>query len=233
MPSPGLVIGTTVRSAGSAGQGFSPIELIGGVPPCWLGHRARFGAGAAEVVPGDDGLHARVPLRDVGDAGGAVGVAGEPDLGLRVQQLPERVVGGVEPGGDAFVLLGRVAGARFAARHRLVGVLGSGEEEVDRVLGAVVERTPVGLRRHALVFVGRLAERVALTLSLWVEGQHHVAVLGERLGGVPVHLFVGLHRAVGDHDPGPRASGPAFVAHTRPDSVAPSRAVNSTFWTSP
>ncbi len=76
------------------------------------------------------------------------------------------------------------------------------QEEVDRVFGAVVERRPRGLRRDAFVLVGGLPEGVRLPLPLRIEGQHHVARLGQRLGGVPVHVLVGLDRAVRDHDPG-------------------------------
>ena len=186
-----------MRAAGSAGQPASPIVC----EPPDPGHGARLRSGAAEVVPGDDRLDAGVPLPDVRDAGGAVRVTGKSDL-ARVQQLPERVVGGVEARLDPPVLLGRVAGPAAAARHRLVRVLRRRQQEVDRVLGAVVERAPVGLRGDALALVGRLAERVALALALGVERQHDVAVLGQRLRGVPVHLLVGLDRAVGDHDPG-------------------------------
>jgi hypothetical protein len=109
---------------------------------------------------------------------------------------------------------------------------GGREEEVQRVLGAVVERAPVGLGRHTLVAVGSLAVGVALPLALGVEGEHDVAVFGHRLGGVPVHLLVGLDRAVRDQDPG----APGRPGHRRPhgpESVAPSRAVNRTVRTIP
>jgi hypothetical protein len=138
-------------------------------------------------------------------------MAGEPES-VRVEHLGERVVGGVQAGADPAVLLGGVAGAGLAARHRLIGMGGVGEEEVDRVLGAVEERASVGLRRHPLEGVGRLAEDVRLPLALRVERHDDVAVLGERLGRVPIHLLIGLHRAVGDHDPraprGARPGGP-------------------------
>ena len=102
--------------------------------------------------------------------------------------------------------------ARSGGARRLghVRVVGGREEEVHRVLGAVEEGPAVRLGREALVLIGRLAARVGLSLALWVPGEHHVPRLGERLRRVPVHLLVGLDRAVGDHDagalrrPGPR-----------------------------
>ena len=125
----------------------------------------------------------------------------EADPG-RLDEFPVRVVGRVQALCRAFALLGGVARARFTARDGRVGVLGRGEQEVDRVLGAVVEGATVALRGHALFFVGSLPERVALALALRVEREHDIAGLGQRLGLVPVELFVGLHRAVGDHDAG-------------------------------
>ncbi len=130
-------------------------------------------------------------------------MTGETDAERRVEHLPERVVGGVEPGGYARVLLGGVARAGGTTGHGLIRMLGGRKQEVDRVLGAVVERRPRTLRRDALVLVWGLPEGVRLPLPLGIEGQHHVTRLGQRLGGVPVHLLVGLDRAVGDHDPRP------------------------------
>ena len=190
------MIGAGVRALGSAGHGPRAEAAVPGR------------VGRAEVVPRHDRLHARVPLADVGDAGGAVGVAGEADA-VAVEQVRERVVGRVEAGGHAAVLLGRVAGARLAARARHERPVGRGEEEVERVDGAVVERAPVALRRHALVRVGSFAEQVRLPLPLRVERENDVAGLGQRLGRVPVLLLGGLDGAVGDHHAGPlRRPGP-------------------------
>ena len=163
-----------------------------------------FGSGAAEVVPGHDRLHARVPLADVRDARGAVGVAREPDA-RRVEQLPERVVGGVQARLDAPVLLGRVAGAgRRSSSRRVTACDGRGEEEVERVRRC---RRRTGGRRSApgtpSCWSGASPALVGLALALRVRREHDVAGLRERLRGEPVELLVGLHRAVRDHDARP------------------------------
>ncbi len=160
------------------------------------------GARGAQVVPGHDRLHPLVPLADVGDAGGAVGVSSQTHL-ARIDQVPERVVGRVEPRLDAPVLLRRVTGSGAAARHRLIGMRRRREGKVDGVLGPVEEGAPIGLGREALGGVRGLAIGVGPPLALGVPGQDHVAVLGQRLRGVPVHLLVGLHRTVRDDDQRP------------------------------
>ena len=226
MPSAGLVIGTMVRSAGSAGQALLADRAAAGAR-----NRPGVGAGPPEVVQRNHRADARVPLGDVGDAGGAVGMADEADLAA-VEQLPERVVGGVQPGLHARRSAWRRGWCRCCSWAPARRGGRAGEQEVDRVLGAVVERPAVALGGEALVLVGRLAVGVGLTLALRIEGQHDVARLGQRLRGVPVHLLVGLDRAVGDHDARP-LGGPATVAQTCPEIVAPSRAVNSTGRTSP
>src|SRR6266487_2001647 len=95
-------------------------------------------------------------------------MAGESQS-VAVEHPGERVVSGVEAGGHSAVLLGSVARARLAAGTRLIGMGGVGEEEVDRVLGAVEERAAVGLGREALLLVGFLAEVIGLALTLRVE----------------------------------------------------------------
>ncbi len=116
-----------------------------------------------------------------------------------LDQLPHGVVGGVQPGLDPALLLGAVAGAR-PARPGAERLGRRGQQEVDGVLGPVVEGVARGLGREALVAVGALAVGVRQPLHLGVEGDHDVAGLGQRLGGVPVQLLGGLDRAVGDHD---------------------------------
>src|SRR5207247_8580071 len=91
---------------------------------------ARRDAGWAEGVQGDDCAHARILLPFEGDARGPEGGPREPDV-VRVEQLPEGVVGRVQPGRDAAVLLGGMARAAVAAWNRLAGVLGRGEREVE------------------------------------------------------------------------------------------------------
>src|SRR5436305_5108589 len=78
-------------------------------------HAAAVRGRAAEVVPGDDGRHPRILLRDVGDTGRAVGVPGEADL-IAIEQLPEGVVGRAETAAHQAVLLRGVARATGAAR---------------------------------------------------------------------------------------------------------------------
>ena len=182
--------------------------------------KAAFGSVPAQVVPGDHGVHPRVPLPDVGDAGGPIGMAGEAEV-AGIDHVGQRVISGVPAGGNPLVLLGRMAGARLAARDGLVRMGGVGEEEVDGVLRAVEERAAVGLGREPLPGVRVLPEGIGLSLALRVEGHHHVAVLGERLGGVPVHLLVGLHRAVGDDD----AGAPSGTRPGGPDMAGDGRAV--------
>ena len=135
-------------------------------------------------------------------------MSGDPDP-PRIQQPPERVVPGVEACLDAAGLLGLVARARIARGHRGVRVRRVGEEEVEGVLGPVEERAPVALRGDPLPLIGRLPGGVGLALPLRVPGHDDVAVLGQRLRGIPVHVLVGLHRAVGDDDSRPlRRAGP-------------------------
>ena len=109
----------------------------------------RMAARRAQVVPGDGRVDARVDLADVGDRGGAQRVAGDPHP-RAVEHLPEGVVRGIEALIHPAVLLVRVARADAvvgvaAALLRLVRALGIREEEIERVLGAVVE----GLARPA------------------------------------------------------------------------------------
>src|SRR5204862_3423917 len=138
---------------------------------------------------------------EVRNAAGTAGRCVAPAPAL-VERPPEWVVGDIQARPGAPILLGRVTRAAAAARHRLVRVLRRGEEEVDRVLGAVEEWTAVGLRGRSLVLVGRLALLVRLPLALGVRGEHDVARLRERLGSEPVEPFGGLERAVGDDDAG-------------------------------
>src|SRR5207248_7341361 len=86
-------------------------------------------------------------------------------------------------------------------------------------LGAVEERSPVGLCGEAFATVNALPEGVRLALPLRVEGENDVPGLGESLSRVPVELLVRLHRAVGDHDAGPlggaRLGGPDVAGQRR------------------
>src|SRR4051794_19026297 len=134
MPRPGLLIGTTRRAAGSAGQSRSPIvpDRPGIAPergpgPPRLSHATTAstrgpgappgaGAGAAGFAPRAGGAAPGVPLRDVGAPGRAVGVTGEAGA-ARVEQRPERVVTAGPAGRDPPRLLGRVARAARATRH--------------------------------------------------------------------------------------------------------------------
>ena len=70
MPSAGLVIG-----AGRALRRVGRARLL--ARGAAVGRRS----GAPRLSQATIALHARVPLADVGDAGGAVGVPGEPDRG--------------------------------------------------------------------------------------------------------------------------------------------------------
>ena len=128
-------------------------------------------------------------------------MAGDPDP-LGVDEPVQRVEGGVQAEADAGQVPGLVARARGAARPRHVRGLRRGEEEVERVLGAVDEVRRL-LRGHALAVVGALAEGVGAALALDVVGEHDVAALGQERGEPPVERLGRLHGAGGEHDRGP------------------------------
>src|SRR5581483_2642196 len=90
-----------------------------------------------------------------------------------------------------------VIGPGRAARARLVRMRRRGEQEVQAVLGPVVEGLP-GLGGHALHPVRAGAEGVGAALALDVVGQDDVAVLGQRRGQPPVERLRRLHGARGD-----------------------------------
>ena len=91
-------------------------------------------------------------------------MAGEAEA-AGIDHVSQRVISGVPAGGNPLVLLGRMAGARLAARDGLVRMSGVGEEEVDGVLGAVEERAAVGLGREPLPGVRVLPEGIGLSLA--------------------------------------------------------------------
>jgi hypothetical protein len=111
-----------------------------------------------------------------------------------------------------------------------------GEQEVQRVLHAIVEAAAVAERGRArdlvLELIGRRPELVGVALALGVEGQDEEARLGQRLGLRPVRVLETDDRAVVDDDPGRRA-GPSRVAQRWPESVAPLREVKRTGATMP
>ena len=133
--------------------------------------------------------------------------------------------GGVEALVHPPLLLARVARADAvvgvaAALLRHVRVLGVREEEVERVLGAVVEGL-AGLRGHSLLPVRPGAEGVRAALALDVVGEDDVAVLGESRRQAPVERLRRLHRAGGDDDARPRRR----ARSRRPNGARERRAV--------
>ena len=123
--------------------------------------------GRAQVVPGDDRLHARVALAHLADGARAERVAGQADA----------------------------VGVDVAARGVVVG-----EEEAERVLGALVEVVALLERDAGALARAVVAGEVRVALALDVVGHRDVAVRGEVLGGPEVEVLVALDRAVGDHD---------------------------------
>ena len=128
-------------------------------------------------------------------------MAGDPDP-LRVDEPVQGVERGVQTEADAGQVAGLVARARAAARPRDVRGLRRGEEEVERVFGAVDEVRGL-LRGNALPVVGVLAAGVGAPLALDVVGEHHVAALRQERGEPPVERLGRLHGAGREHDRGP------------------------------
>ncbi len=194
---------------GEAVVGRHPQRRLGDRRRCPGGRGRRAegsGSGGTQVVPADDRVDPGVLLADERDPAGAERVAGDPDS-LRIDQRRERVLAGVQPGGHAPVLLGGVAGADAAVgvaagEARAVGVGRRRKQEVERVLGAVVEGL-AALGGDALLLVDALAEGVGAALTLDVVGEDHVTVLGQRRGEAPVEGLGCLHGAGRDHDPRP------------------------------
>ena len=113
-----------------------------------------------------------------------------------------------------------VRGPGRAARARRVRLRRRREEEVERVLGAVVERL-AGLGGNAFERVAAFAEHVRAALALGVIGEHQVTALGQCLGGEPVELSGAWTDPFVITMPG-RLAGPAAG---RPDVTRERRAV--------
>ena len=208
MPIAGFVIGA---SSGCPG------------PPGKAPRAGRRCAGRSRLSQATVALNARVDLADVGDARRPEASGRRSPPASRFEHLPERVVWGVEA----------LATRRFCLPAWLVptlvaaallgtyGLLRVREEEVERVLGAVVERAGRPARATPRPRPAPAPNVVRAALALDVVGEDDVAVLGERRRQAPVERLRRLHRAGGDDDARPRRR----AGSRRPNGARERRAV--------